>query len=269
MTESKLSMSFFHSMPKEFLILGIFVNDGLIASSNSKLATDLLSALKLEFEMVIGELNVFLGMQIVQTPTGSIFVNQHRYIKTLIDLYGMSGAIPVKTPMESGEHLVVHTGDRLDVPYQQLVGALLYLVVSTRPDIAFAVNRLAQFTQNPGPAHWTALKRILRYLKSTAQCGLLFQPRDSDLTNLEIYSDADWATCTVDRKSQLGFLVKLGSNILSWDSRKQMSVSLSTSEAKFVMASIALQESIWFKRLLTELITTKRLGCTLYCANQS
>jgi hypothetical protein len=131
----------------------------------------------------------------------------------------MSEAKPVKTPMSTAHALSLLSGDPLidPSPYHSLVGALQYLSL-TRPDISFAVNKVSQFMHCPTSLHLQAVKRILRYLKSTISYGLLF--RRSSSHTLHAYSDADWAGCPDNRKSTGGFCVFLGPNLISWSSRK-------------------------------------------------
>src|SRR6202166_5081447 len=111
----------------------------------------------------------------------------------------------------------------------------MYLALGTRPDIAFAVNKLAQFTQNPRPIHWTAIKCVFHYLKGTRTHKLTFGGDDNILnTDLNIFCDADWASDTTDRKSISGYMITMAGGAVSWSSKKQTSVALSTAEAEYV-----------------------------------
>jgi len=114
--------------------------------------------------------------------------------------------------------------------YQSAVGSLLYLSTSTRPDIAFAESNVAKFSANPTKRHWTGVKRILRYLKGTSDLGLHYTSNDVD--NLVGYLDSDWAGDLDGRKSTSGYLFKLCGAPISWRSKKQTSVALSTAEAE-------------------------------------
>ena len=135
--------------------------------------------------------------------------------------------------------------------YQSCVGSLLYLSTWSRPDITYAVNKVSQYCANPFTEHWTAVKRILRYLKGTINYGLVFTKSESD--QCIGYSDADWAGDINNRKSTSGYLFKIGSNTVSWRSKKQSCVALSTAEAEYMALSSAAQEAVWLQELIGDI----------------
>ena len=136
------------------------------------------------------------------------------------------------------------------ISYQSIVGSLLYAAIATRPDIAQAVGVVSKFCANPTQSHFTAAKRILRYLKGTVSLGLSYKKcADGILTG---YSDADWAGDVDDRHSTSGNVFSLARGAVSWLSKKQATVALSTAEAEYVALSTATQEAIWLRRLLTD-----------------
>ncbi len=135
--------------------------------------------------------------------------------------------------------------------YQSMVGSLLYAAMATRPDIAQAVSVVSKFNANPNAAHLMAVKRILRYLKGTLNLALKYERSDSG--TLIGYSDADWAGDQDDRRSTTGNVFLLGGGAVSWLSKKQSTVALSTAEAEYVALSQAAQECVWFRRLLSDL----------------
>lgn len=139
------------------------------------------------------------------------------------------------------------------VPYRETVGALMHLMCATRPDIAFAAGMVARFMEAPQDVHWTAVKRIFRYLQGTKTHGVCFA-RSNDNIGFEGYSDADWTGDVSDQKSTSGYLFKLAGDTISWGSKKQTSVSLSTSEAEYIALSLAIQESKWIHRFLCEIL---------------
>ena len=147
----------------------------------------------------------------------------------------MENAKPVNTPVDTGTKLVKSTdeSERVDQTlYQSAVGSLLYLSIGTRPDITYAVSSVAKFCADPSKQHLTAVKRILRYLKGTAHLGLLYSK--DDCNDCVGYSDADWAGDIDDRKSTSGYLFQIGGTAVSWRSKKQVCVALSTAEAEYM-----------------------------------
>ncbi|XP_045482187.1 secreted RxLR effector protein 161-like [Harmonia axyridis] len=134
-------------------------------------------------------------------------------------------------------------------PYRKLVGSLMYLACTSRPDIMYSVSYLSRYLDKPNKELVTAGKRILRYLKSTADKGLVYKKGPE---KLEAYSDADWAGDRSDRKSTSGSLILYGGNPISWFSKKQTCVALSTAEAEYVAAAVSAQELVNLKGVLSE-----------------
>ncbi|XP_019162065.1 PREDICTED: uncharacterized protein LOC109158632 [Ipomoea nil] len=157
--------------------------------------------------------------------------------------------------------------------YRRLVGALQYLTI-TRPDLSYSVNRLCQFMHSPTVDHWVLLKRVLRYIKGMLDFGLRLTASDS--TTVHAFSDSDWAGCQVDRKSTSGYAVFLGSNLISWLSRKQRTMARSSTEAEYKALADVSAEVTWVVSLLRELglhsgepaaLWCDNLGATYLCAN--
>ena len=132
--------------------------------------------------------------------------------------------------------------------YQSAVGSLLYLATRTRPDISFAVNNVARYCSKPTKSHWTAVKRIFRYLRGTTHHGLLYS-KGSESHDLIGYSDADWGGDDNDYKSTTGYLFQIGGTAVTWKSKKQSCVALSTAESEYMALSSAAQEAIWIREL--------------------
>ena len=160
----------------------------------------------------------------------------------------------VSSPVDMSSRLVSSdAATKVDAPFREAVGALMHLTTATRPDIAYAVGYVSRFMENPQEDHWIAVKRILRYLQGTKTHGINYKP--SDKIDFRGYSDADWAGDLADRKSTSGYVFMLLGAPVSWGSKKQPSVSLSTSEAEYIALSLAIQEGKWIHRLLCEIMT--------------
>jgi hypothetical protein len=172
----------------------------------------------------------------------------------------MSEYKPVSMPMDPGTELTKTEPTENLTPedkttYQSIVGSLMYAMLGTRPDIAYAVGSVSQFNSAPGNQHWTAVtKRILRYLKGTAHYGLTYTPsnEDHDHDYLDEYSDANWGS-SEDRRSTGGFVFFLGSAAVSWSSKKQPTVALRSTEAEYMAITQATKELIWLQQLINEI----------------
>ena len=242
----------------EFSIIGVYVDDFVIAARNSRKIEQVKTALSQKFDVKdLGELHYFLGVQIVQNhKEGTVWLGQPTFTKSILSKYRMSDAKPVKTPVCVNSKLLKATEESELVDqslYQSAVGSLLYLSTRSRPDIAFAVSCAARFCSKPTKPHWTAVKRIFRYLRGTTGLGLLYaKGADSDNT-LVGYSDADWAGDCTDYKSTSGYLFQIGGTVVTWKSKKQSCVALSTAEAEYMALSSASQEAIWMRELNSDL----------------
>lgn len=185
--------------------------------------------------------------------------------------YGMEDCRPTLTPMIPNTHLVPATeAEKLEFAasgenYLRAVGLLNYLVMCTRPDLAFVASQLAQYLDSPGTIHWLAFKRVLRYLKNTASVGLTL---GGGPITLEVYSDSDYAGCPVSRRSVTGYCSMVAGGCVSWRSRKQPTVATSSTEAEYRAAYEAAQEAIWLRQLLCDLGYPQPTATTLYCDNQ-
>jgi histone deacetylase 1/2 len=194
----------------------IYVDDIIVASSFSAATDALLKALSGEFALkVLGNLHYFLGIEVHQVDDG-IVLSQAKYAQDVLSRVGMTHCSGSPTPLSSSEKITAREGDMLgpeDITnYRNMVGALQYLTL-TRPDISYAVNKVCQYLHAPTTVHWTAAKRIWRYVKHTLSMGLTFMRSSSTLVSA--FSDADWAGCIDDRRSTGGFVVYFGPNLIS------------------------------------------------------
>ena len=194
----------------------------------------------------MGQLHYYVGVCIVQDKENKqVFLHQGQYIEKILKKFGQREAKPVSTPADLNVKL--QKEDDVSRP----VDVISYQsAIATRPDIAQAVGVVSKFCANPTQSHFTAAKRILRYLKGTVSLGLSYKKcADGLLTG---YSDADWAGDVDDRHSTSGNVFSLARGAVSWLSKKQAAVALSTAEAEYVALSTATQEAIWLRRLLTD-----------------
>jgi hypothetical protein len=221
-----------------------------------------------EFEMKdIGLMHYFLGLEVWQGD-GEIFLGQASTLQEILKRFHMQDCRPMATPLVTNWRKVdASRAERVDATlYRQLIGSLMYLV-NTRPDICFAVNQLSQFMVEPTRVHWVAAKHVLRYLRGTTDYGLWY--RQVDGVRLEGFTDADWAGSSTDRKSTSGCIFNIGSTVVSWFSRKQRSVALSSAEAEYMAASLAACEAIWMRKLLVGLFRQRMEPTVIHCDNQS
>jgi len=191
----------------------------------------------------------------------SITISQHQYCLDILEHFGMADCKPISTPMQPSTRLTrsqsLQTPEEVQymksVPYLAAVGALMYLAITTRPDIAYTVGYLARFNSNPGLAHWQAVKHLLRYLKGTADYGITYGPDPHSNELFSTFSGADHGGCKDTGRSTGGYLVKIGSGVVSWSLKLQSIVALSTTEAEYIAAVSAGKEIRWMRNLLHEM----------------
>ncbi|VVA32593.1 Hypothetical predicted protein, partial [Prunus dulcis] len=216
-----------HSDPSLFVkysdsaivVLLLYVDDIILTGSNPQVIQEVIIELGSVFELKdMGILTYFLGLQISCKSNGDIFVSQQKYATDLLAKSGMSSCKPCPTPLKPHTQILLTDGIPLKDPkqYRSIVGALQYLTF-TRPDIAYSVNIVCQFMNNPTEHHFFLVKRILRYLQGTLSHGFTYSSSGPLL--LSAYSDSDWAGDINTRRSTTGFVVYLGSNPVSWQSK--------------------------------------------------
>ena len=240
-----------------FVIMSVYVDDFIPISNDTALMEAEKAALADKFEVVDnGNIEYFLKMAVKRDrQRRTLTISQPNYVETILTKFGMLECKPVATPMDAKASFdKLSEGDeRFDrTIYQQAIGCLTYLATHTRPDISASVGILSKFMADPGPTHWSGVKRILRYLQGTRSHGLVFTGGDDDM--LLGYSDSDWAGDVVTRRSVSGYIFQLGQSTISWCSKRQQTVAKSSTEAEYVALSIATQEAIWLRRLLSDLL---------------
>lgn len=232
----------------------IYVDDILVVSKNDETALHLLQMLKTEFEVKdLGEAKHCLGIEFTREGN-QIRLNQQGFVTELLKRFNMLDCNPVMTPLDPGIKLSkgqdTLAGEVTKYPFRELVGALTYLSTSTRPDICHTVSYLGQFSHCYQKEHWLAAKRVLRYLKGTANLGLCYKPNKSDVKG---FVDADWGSDKTDRKSYTGYCFLWANSPISWESKKQRSVALSTNEAEYMGMAEATKEAIFLRNLMLEI----------------
>ncbi|XP_021980057.1 uncharacterized mitochondrial protein AtMg00810-like [Helianthus annuus] len=247
----------------------LFYVDGIIlTASNDGLLQNIIKSLTAEFKMIdLGTLHHFLGIAVTKQANG-MFLSQSIYATDILSRANMSNCKPASTPAEVGSKLSADSGSTFSdgLLYRSLAGALQYLTI-TRPDIASAVQQICLFMHAPREPHYQFLKRILRYVKGTIDHGLLLSPSSS--TALTAYSDADWGGCPDSRRSTSGYCVYMGSNLISWSSKRQSTISRSSEEAEYRGMANTVTELSWVRNLLLELHVPVRHSSIVYCENIS
>ena len=252
------------------IYLLVWVDDIVLASNDPTLMTDTKSHLSRTFKMTdLGVLAHFLGIDF-RRINGQIFMSQEEYILKILTKFGMSDCKPRATPCEQNPNAYEKEGDEpIDqTSYRQMVGSLIYAMVCTRPDLSYVVTKLSQKLSCPTAADLMMLKHVFRYLKKTSDYCLIYSKSTTDL-QIFAYCDADWAA-SKDRRSISGYCISLNPNgpLVSWKSKRQNSIALSTCEAEYVAMSIACQEVIYMKESLLVDIFGVKVDCLMSCDNQ-
>nr|XP_017189228.2 uncharacterized protein LOC108173861 [Malus domestica] len=252
------------------VLLLFYVDDIIITGNALSLINDVIVALTKEFDIKdLGPLHFFLGIQVISQNDGLV-ISQEKYVKDLITKTEMLDSKPCSTLCLPYNRLVLDDGKPYNNPalYRSVVGALQYLTF-TRSDIAFAVHQVCQFMQTSMESHFSAVNRILRYLKGTVRLGIRYVQGGLEVNSdtVRAFSDADWAGDPNDRRSTTGFVIFLGSNPTSWFSKKQQIVSKSSTEAEYRALAATAAELDWIKQLLTFVHLDIPSSPFLYCDN--
>ena len=229
------------------LIVSVYVDDlQIIGAKNSNEIQKLKDLLSTRFSMTdLGPIRQYLGMEITRDRNKkTLRISQGRYIQKILDRFGMTDCALYPTPIVPGNQLrkeIILTTTKEEIQYyQSLVGSLIYAMVETRLDIAYIVLIVSRFVSNPIKNHFGATKRILRYLKGIVHYRITYS-KDSKLIG---YSDADWAGDEETRKSTGGYIFTLYSGAISWSSKRQHTIALSSYESKYIAQTQALKEAI-------------------------
>lgn len=258
------------------VIIIIYVDDMLIMSACKSKIEKTKAQISRRFDIDdIGEATKYLGLEIKRSTSGMI-LHQTAFTNELLREYNMDQCNSVKTPLDPGMKLLncekETCSDKCEelidsTSYRRIIGKLLYLAGSTRPDIMFAISNLSRFNTRPHSMHMQCVKHVLRYLKGTLNYGLSFKKTGESLYG---YADADWASCIIDRRSYTGYVFILGGCPISWESRKQQTVALSSTEAEYMALCSASKEALFLHKVLNELKEDRLCVAPLklYCDNR-
>ncbi|MCO5558643.1 hypothetical protein L7F22_012229 [Adiantum nelumboides] len=246
----------------------IYVDDLIIGGDNEGEIMHIKSLLKKEFDMKdLGELRYFLGIEIIHTKEG-IWLSQRQYALDMLSKYGMTDCKPISMPLDQNVKLRANEGQVLEdvTMYRQIVGSLIYLTIS-RPDLSYTVGLESQFMQLPRKTHLDVVRRTLRYVSATLDYALFYE--DSTELQLSGFTDADWAGSVCDRQSTSGFMFSLGTAAITWSSKKQPTVALSSTEAEYRGVAVAACEVAWLELLLGDLGIQVQRPIVIHCDNLS
>jgi hypothetical protein len=250
---------------KHTLMVLLWVDDLIIGGNNKKTIKKFKSDISTKFKMKeLGELTWILGMEILRDRSAhTLEIKQSTYIKQMLTKYGLDQAKPIATPAE-GTLRRLKNGEP-NSEYMSMVGSLLYAAMVSRPDITFAVQSLGRHLQSSGPEHLAAAKRVLRYLQGTKDIGIKFSGGNKILTG---YSDSDWGGDPDTSRSTTAYLFHFAGGPISWSSRLQPTVALSSSEAEYMALCSATQEAIYLRQLTEDFGYRQTRPTRIYEDNQ-
>ena len=227
------------------LLLAIYVDDILVMGPQVK-CNEFAKQLSRQFRITNqGHVSSFLGIN-VERSNGMIFLNQIGYIDRMAKRFQLESCNPTFTPLDHSLPLLKAEFDtpRTDETlYRELTGSLNHLAICTRPDTSLAVSKMSQFNQDPTITDHNAARRILKYAKTTKHYSIKYSSIKKTL-QLDGYADADWGSNLIDRKSTTGYIFMMNGGPISWTSRKQSTVALSTMEAEYMALSDAARELV-------------------------
>jgi len=253
------------------LIVCLYVDDLIITRSVEEEIEEFKGRMKIEFEMTdLGTLSYFLGLEFVHTHRG-VFLHQKKYAQEILKRFKMEGCNDAAVSVLPGLKLTKEKEAEVvdGTLYKQIVGSLRFLC-NSRANLSFGVGLISRFMHDPRTPHMAAAKHILRYLKGTTYWGIFFpKVNEQNEVVLEAFSDSDWCGEKVGRRSTYGYLFKYLDAPISWCSKKQKFVALSSCEAEYIAASEAACQSLWLEVVLEELKLDYRKPVQLNIDNKS
>lgn len=249
-------------------IVTLYVDDFFVFTNDKIEYSNLKEVLSSKFKLKdLGQVKNCLGMSVnIDKVKGTITLSQENYINQLLNRFNMTDCKLANTPIEHKLNINLENKNcDSRIPYQQLVGGLMYLAVLTRPDIAYSVSFLSQFNNCYNNETWAYAKRILKYLKKTKYFGLKYTKVGN--SKLKGFVDSDWGNNIIDRKSYTGLCFMLAGSVVSWQTKKQKTVALSSTEAEYMGMADACKEAIYLNNLLKEIVN-ESYSIELYNDNQ-
>lgn len=260
-----------HGPNGQIVFLAIYVDDGIIAATHDKLIESTLTQLGKHFTLKSSPLNLFLGLHVHVDKDHNIWINQYKYIKTIIKRFELENCRTLSVPADTSIYdIPPQNGPRKqERPYRHLLGSLLWCAICSRPDICFAVGYLSRFMENYSEQHWQAGLKVLRYLQGTADLSIRYSGAAAPplAETLQIYSDADFAACKITRRSVSGSIALLAGGPVLWASQQQRSVTLSSTEAEFFALTDCSKNALWLRTLFEEL--RLKINPVVFCDNKS
>ena len=247
----------------------VYVDDLLLASKSSAAVDNVIKAIQSTFAVRdLGDATYFIGMDITRDRNArTLKLNQRKLTTELVSKYGLQEGNSKSTPLSTSIKLVKEPDNLLDTSlfgYSELVGSLLYISYTTRPDISQAVGALTRFMAAPSTTHWQTARGVVRYLAGTPDYGINF----TSPTPLLGYGDADYAGDMDTRRSTTGYVFIFNSGAISWSSRLQPTVAASTTEAEYMAAASTVKEALWLRTLFSD-FDIKIPTIDIFCDNQS
>ena len=264
------SCFYFSSLDNLPVYILLYVDDMLLISKSVDKICKLKADLSSEFDMKdLGNAKRILGMYIERDRKNCFLkIHQKPYLQKIVAKFGNLNSKPVQVPLAG--HFVLSKNQcpksRSDiikmenVPYSNAIGSIMYAMISTRPDLSFAISLLSRYMSNPGYEHWAALKHVIAYINSSLDVGLCYSNRNVPF-ELVGYVDSDYAGDRDSRKSTTSHCFLLGQNCITWKSQLQPLVALSTTESEYIAICEAFKEAIWLQGLLKEARLIKSVAC--------
>ncbi|GMF17028.1 unnamed protein product [Phytophthora fragariaefolia] len=267
----------------QLVFIPLNVDDLILFAPSMELINKMKKMFEDRFAMKdLGELHYILGWEITRNRAErTMFIGQRKYAETVLKRFNMQNCNGCKTPstadLKLSKAMCPTENDERQLmrskPYRAVVGSLMYLMLGTRPDLAYLVRESSQFLENPGLLHWTALKRGLRSLKETVDWGIQLGGlvwSNQELTDhLRAHADADFANRVDDRKSVAGYVTQFCGSIISWSSQTEKTVALHTTEAGYMALSLLVQEVVRLRQMLKELQVLQQQPSQVFVDNES